>query len=365
MTVACGRACRSSHWRRDAHRARDRGRAAARLAVTGVLARAAGVLRRAAGATRARPRRCRPWPRAVVLGSRRATLRRWPPRSRSRCARPTARPPRSSRRGEPASGCAPAARHPRGGAARGPLAAARACRPHARGRLAWLPLAPTTPRRRPTRSGERRRCRRPARHRARRSPAAGARSTRRRARPAVVAVRPGHRARPRRGRALAGAGIPASACPPPRRGLPRALARPARRPPARPTAATASLAEVVTIARSDWHARPVSCGSPGRCWRHVRRTAAPPRRRASRGPRPRIGGGLRGQASVLLVGGLAGVARRGARAGRGGARRWRGRRAAQRAADLAALAGARAMYAAYPRLFEPAVDRRRARTRGT
>ena len=61
----------------------------------------------------------------------------------------------------------------------------------------------------------------------------------------------------------------------------------------------------------------------------------------------------RGQASILLVGGLAGVligalvlgmvARAVGREG-----------AAQRAADLSALAGARAMREAYPRLFEPA-----------
>ncbi|HEX5619422.1 MAG TPA: transglycosylase SLT domain-containing protein [Solirubrobacteraceae bacterium] len=62
----------------------------------------------------------------------------------------------------------------------------------------------------------------------------------------------------------------------------------------------------------------------------------------------------RGQASVLLVGGLAavlvGVLILGAVA-RGVARE----AGAQRAADLSALAGARAMYGAYPRLFEPAV----------
>jgi len=61
-----------------------------------------------------------------------------------------------------------------------------------------------------------------------------------------------------------------------------------------------------------------------------------------------------GQASVLLVGGLAailvGVAVLGMVA-RGVAQEG----AAQRAADLAALAGARAMHEAYPRLFEPAV----------
>jgi soluble lytic murein transglycosylase-like protein len=61
-----------------------------------------------------------------------------------------------------------------------------------------------------------------------------------------------------------------------------------------------------------------------------------------------------GQASVLLVGGLAavlvGVLILGAVA-RGVARE----AGAQRAADLAALAGARAMHGAYPRLFEPAL----------
>ena len=60
----------------------------------------------------------------------------------------------------------------------------------------------------------------------------------------------------------------------------------------------------------------------------------------------------RGQASVLLVGGLAavlvGVLILGAVA-RGVARE----AGAQRAADLAALAGARAMFDTYPRLFEP------------
>ena len=68
--------------------------------------------------------------------------------------------------------------------------------------------------------------------------------------------------------------------------------------------------------------------------------------------------GTRGQASILIVGGLAGllvgalilgaVARAVGREGE-----------AQRAADLAALAGARAMHAAYPRLFEPAAFRDR------
>jgi hypothetical protein len=69
-----------------------------------------------------------------------------------------------------------------------------------------------------------------------------------------------------------------------------------------------------------------------------------------------------GQASLLLVGGLAallvGVLVLGAVA-RGVARE----AGAQRAADLAALAGARAMYEANPRLFEPAVVDGRANPR--
>jgi soluble lytic murein transglycosylase-like protein len=64
--------------------------------------------------------------------------------------------------------------------------------------------------------------------------------------------------------------------------------------------------------------------------------------------------GARGQASILLVGGLAGVL-----VGAlvlGAVSRAVGREgAAQRAADLSALAGARALREAYPRLFEPAV----------
>jgi D-alanyl-D-alanine carboxypeptidase-like protein len=71
-------------------------------------------------------------------------------------------------------------------------------------------------------------------------------------------------------------------------------------------------------------------------------------------PRDRRMRGSSGQASVLLVGGLAavlvGVLILGAVA-RGVARE----AAAQRAADLGALAGARGMHDAYPRLFEPAV----------
>jgi hypothetical protein len=62
---------------------------------------------------------------------------------------------------------------------------------------------------------------------------------------------------------------------------------------------------------------------------------------------------VRGQASILLVGGLAGVLVGALVLGavsRGVAREGK----AQRAADLAALAGARAMREAYPRLFEPA-----------
>ena len=81
---------------------------------------------------------------------------------------------------------------------------------------------------------------------------------------------------------------------------------------------------------------------------------------AARGPRPtaasvvsRSARGASGQASVLLVGALAallvGVLVLGAVA-RGVARE----AAAQRAVDLAALAGARAMHEANPRLFEPA-----------
>ena len=70
-------------------------------------------------------------------------------------------------------------------------------------------------------------------------------------------------------------------------------------------------------------------------------------------PRGRLGGS-RGQASVLLVGGLAailvGALILGA-VGRGVARE----AAAQRAADLAALAGATTMHDAYGRLFEPAL----------
>ena len=71
----------------------------------------------------------------------------------------------------------------------------------------------------------------------------------------------------------------------------------------------------------------------------------PPRRRPT---------GARGQASVLLVAGLAAVLVGALVLGsvtRGVARE----AAAQRAADLAALAGARAMHEANPRLFEPAV----------
>ena len=63
--------------------------------------------------------------------------------------------------------------------------------------------------------------------------------------------------------------------------------------------------------------------------------------------------GARGQASILLVGGLAGLLI-GALV-LGAVTRAVGREgAAQRAADLSALAAARAMREAYPRLFEPA-----------
>ena len=62
----------------------------------------------------------------------------------------------------------------------------------------------------------------------------------------------------------------------------------------------------------------------------------------------------RGQASILIVGGLAGVLI-GALV-LGAVARAVGREGeAQRAADLAALAGARAMHDAYPRLFEPSL----------
>ena len=64
--------------------------------------------------------------------------------------------------------------------------------------------------------------------------------------------------------------------------------------------------------------------------------------------------GTRGQASILLVAGLAAILVGAVVLGAAG--RASGRAGnAQRAADLAALAGARAMDAAYPRLFEPAV----------
>jgi hypothetical protein len=60
----------------------------------------------------------------------------------------------------------------------------------------------------------------------------------------------------------------------------------------------------------------------------------------------------RGQASILLLGGLAGVLI-GALVLGAVARAVREEGAAQRAADLGALAGARAMVAVFPRLFEP------------
>ena len=94
-----------------------------------------------------------------------------------------------------------------------------------------------------------------------------------------------------------------------------------------------------------------------------------PRRPGRRGPARRTRGllwdaglgpdgwirsrGCRGQASVLLVGGLAGVLI-GALVLGMVARGLAHEGAAQRAADLSALAGARAMREAYPRLFEPA-----------
>jgi hypothetical protein len=84
-----------------------------------------------------------------------------------------------------------------------------------------------------------------------------------------------------------------------------------------------------------------------------RPASAPRRRRAGRQPSPRGG-----QASVLLVGGLAGLLI--AALIVGAVARAVGQEAgAQRAADLAALAGARAMHANYARLFAPASIRRR------
>jgi hypothetical protein len=79
-------------------------------------------------------------------------------------------------------------------------------------------------------------------------------------------------------------------------------------------------------------------------------------RRAAPAPSPRAAarhGRPAGQASILLVGGLAGLLV-GALILGAVARAVGQEGGAQRAADLAALAGARAMNAAYPRLFEPA-----------
>jgi hypothetical protein len=77
--------------------------------------------------------------------------------------------------------------------------------------------------------------------------------------------------------------------------------------------------------------------------------------RAASGAVPRTAWG---QASVLLVGGLAGLLV--AVLIVGAVARAVGKEAdAQRAADLAALAGARAMHASYGRLFAPATIRRR------
>jgi hypothetical protein len=72
--------------------------------------------------------------------------------------------------------------------------------------------------------------------------------------------------------------------------------------------------------------------------------------------------GQRGQIAVLLVGGLLAVAVGGLVLG-ALAQGLGTRDAAQRAADLAALGGARAMRESYPRLFEPAVIRGRANPR--
>ena len=73
---------------------------------------------------------------------------------------------------------------------------------------------------------------------------------------------------------------------------------------------------------------------------------------ADGGRRPRLVDNARGQVAVLLVGGLVAVAA-GAVVLGAFAAGLGGRDAAQRAADLAALAGARAMHDAYERLFAP------------
>jgi soluble lytic murein transglycosylase-like protein len=76
--------------------------------------------------------------------------------------------------------------------------------------------------------------------------------------------------------------------------------------------------------------------------------------RDTRGRGAAMSRSTRGQASILILGGLAGIL-----VGAlilGAVARAIGREGeAQRAADLGALAGARVMYAAYPRLFEPPV----------
>jgi hypothetical protein len=72
--------------------------------------------------------------------------------------------------------------------------------------------------------------------------------------------------------------------------------------------------------------------------------------------------GTAGQASVLVVGALAAILL-GAFVLGAAAKGVGERSKAQRQADLAALAGARALHSAYPRLFEPAYGRRRANPR--
>jgi hypothetical protein len=94
---------------------------------------------------------------------------------------------------------------------------------------------------------------------------------------------------------------------------------------------------------------PPRVGGCGRRAEFRARRERSPGRPASRCARWRAQGG---QASVLVVGALVAVVLGAlvlALVGRGGAREAR----AQRAADLAALAGARAMHDAYARLFEP------------
>lgn len=93
--------------------------------------------------------------------------------------------------------------------------------------------------------------------------------------------------------------------------------------------------------------------------RTARREAAATAAQATRAP---AAGGQAGQATILLLG-VAMVLLVGALVLGAIARGMGAQSDEQRAADLAALAGARAMHEAFPRLFEPAVLRRRANPR--